>query len=63
MPNPDIDDLSQLDETSLEATRFYKWVNGLHVEYEAFKNGRESKVLNDERVLQLIKLGFQFGSC
>ena len=60
MPNPNYDDMSYLDDTSAEAIKFYKWANSLRDEYEAFKKGDGSKVLNDERVLQLIKMGFQF---
>jgi hypothetical protein len=52
--------MSYLDDTSAEAIKFYKWANSLRDEYEAFKKGDGSKVLNDERVLQLIKMGFQF---
>lgn len=64
VPNPDYEENNldnPTDETSIEAIRFYKWVNGLHGEYEVFKNGGESKILNNERVVQLIKMGFQFG--
>lgn len=64
VPNPDFDagdvsDSARYD-TGTEAMRFYRWVNSLHVEYEAFRSGNGSKILNDERVLQLVKLGFQF---
>jgi hypothetical protein len=61
VPNPDCDDRRYLEESYVEATRFYKWVNSLHTEYELFKSGGCSKILDDDRVLQLVKLGFQFG--
>jgi hypothetical protein len=60
VPSPDDDEINldnPNDETSIKATQFYKWVNGLHGECETYKNGGESKVLNDERVVQLIKMG------
>eukprot|EP00956_Cyclotella_meneghiniana_P005765 scaffold7460_cov64-Cyclotella_meneghiniana.AAC.9 len=59
VPNPDYDDVDNSEGTSVEAARFYKWVNNLHTEYQAYKTVG-SNVLNDERVLQLIKIGFQF---
>jgi hypothetical protein len=34
--------------------KFYKWANSLRDEYEAFKKGDGSMVLNDERVLNII---------
>jgi hypothetical protein len=59
VPNPTFnEDISNYK--SAEAARFYKWVNSLHAEYHAFKSEEGSKVLNDERVLSLIKLGFEF---
>jgi hypothetical protein len=65
VPNPEeIDNNAEHEQydTSTEATRFYKWVNSRHDEYESFRSGAGSKVLNDERVVQLLKLGFQFDS-
>jgi hypothetical protein len=59
VPNPAYDEAMGNYQTA-EASRFYKWVNSLHSEYHAFKSEEGSKVLNDERVLQLIKLGFEF---
>ena len=49
-----------LPESSNEEYRLYKWVEKVHSDYEAFKNGEPSGFLNDERVLQLIKIGFEF---
>ena len=60
VPNPIHDDMSKIDNASVEATRFYKWVNSLHTEYEIYQSGETSKLLDDDRVLQLIKMGFKF---
>ena len=42
-----------------EALRFFRWVQRLHEEYRAFKNGKQTK-LNDARVTQLLNIGFEF---
>ena len=43
-----------------EAFRFYRWVRELHSEYAKYRSGKGSKLMNDDRVVRLIKIGFQF---
>jgi len=40
--------------------RLYKWVESLHAMYRSYKLGRQSGSLSEERILLLIKQGFEF---
>lgn len=38
----------------------HRWIQRVRMDYKMFQAGKETKLLNGERVLQLIKLGFEF---
>ncbi|KAL3759263.1 hypothetical protein ACHAWU_002064 [Discostella pseudostelligera] len=61
-PFPD-DFLGDIEDQSaelVEAHRFAKWVKRIHSEYRSYATGKEGRMLNDARVMQLREIGFQF---
>ena len=43
-----------------QAQRLYNWVNSLHRLYRQYQLGRKSGWLTNERILVLLKHGFEF---
>ena len=64
-PFPDdyLGDTQDQDAEIVEAHRFAKWVKRIHAEYRSYAIGKEGRMLNDARVMQLREIGFQFASC
>lgn len=50
----------QCQSLSIEANRFYKYVQKIHTEYRAMKRGAPSCFLTEERIRQLGLIGFEF---
>jgi len=47
------------DSEIADAMRFYKWVHQIHLGYRYYQDGNKT-ILNDDRVKQLLDLGFEF---
>ncbi|KAL9186683.1 hypothetical protein ACHAXT_005921 [Thalassiosira profunda] len=53
---------SNLSDPKSDEHRLYNWVKSLSTMYRSYKLGRQCGSLNDERILELVKIGFVFKS-
>jgi hypothetical protein len=64
VPNPELADDMIVDPSSeaADAKRFYKFVVKLNTDYRALQRGIPSTILTEERICQLLNIGFEFST-